>query len=267
VNVAWWNPYAITAFNQLLGGTPVAARTLRIGWGEGLEQAAAWLNQQPDITGVTTASTLKKPLQAYLRPGAQVIEGGQGPLPDTTGYVVIYIRDQQSGLQPPFDQFYGHAPLVYTVRIHSVDYAWIYQVAPPTPQIRVAAFGDAIHLRGFDLRGPTQPGRRSDLRLFWATRTAPATNYTLFVHLIGPDDRRYIQLDLPYSTSEWGDNRFWSTHVPLDLPADAPPGAYRLVAGLYDPATGQRLALTAEGAADPALDGPQALLLTQITLR
>ena len=39
------------------------------------------------------------------------------------------------------------------------------------------------------------------------------------------------------------------------------------VAGLYDPATGQRLALTAEGAADPALDGPQALLLTQITLR
>ncbi|HEX9370596.1 MAG TPA: glycosyltransferase family 39 protein [Roseiflexaceae bacterium] len=266
-NVAWWHPYAITAFNQLFGGTPAAARTLRIGWGEGLEQTATWLNAQPDITGVATASTLKMPLQDYLRPGAQAFEAGEASLPGNTGYVVIYIRDRQSGLWPPFDQFYGRATPVHTVRLHDVDYAWIYQVAPPVPQARAAAFGAAIRLRGFDLGGAPRPGRRSDLRLFWATRAAPAASYTLFVHLIGPGDRRYVQLDLPYPTGEWGANRYWTTHVPLDLPAGAPAGAYRLVAGLYDPATGQRLPLAAEAAADPALDGPDALLLTQVELK
>ncbi len=32
---------------------------LMVGWGEGLEQVAGWLNEQPDITGVVTATTMK----------------------------------------------------------------------------------------------------------------------------------------------------------------------------------------------------------------
>ena len=52
--------------------------------------------------------------------------------------------------------------------------------------------------------------------------------------------------------------------MPLPLPADLPPGTYRLVIGLYDPSNGQRLVLRAAAPPDPALDGPDALVLAEI---
>jgi hypothetical protein len=44
----------------------------------------------------------------------------------------------------------------------------------------------------------------------------------------------------------------------LEIPADAPPGTYKLVAGLYDPATRQRLALP---------DSTDAVSLTTLTIK
>jgi len=267
LNAFYFHPYYIAYFNQAFGGPQAGARAFRIGWGEGMEQVAAWLNQQPDITGVLTASSRPEVLQPYLRSGAQVVGTGEGVLPDRTGYLVTYVRDVQDAVSPPDDQFYGRVPPVLTVRIFGVEYAWIYQVPPPVPQPRPADFGAAIHLRGFDLSGALRPGRQSDLRLFWETRAAPATNETLFVHLIGPGGRRYVQLDLPYPTREWGAHRFKTTHIPLALPADAPAGRYQLAIGLYDPATGRRLPLATAVPIIPELDGPDALLLTQIDLK
>src|SRR5690349_24449843 len=52
VNAAWYHPYGIAYFNQALGGAQAGAGTFLYGTGEGMEQVAAWLNQQPDITGV-----------------------------------------------------------------------------------------------------------------------------------------------------------------------------------------------------------------------
>jgi len=54
--------------------------------------------------------------------------------------------------------------------------------------------------------------------------------------------------------------------LPLDLPGPLPRGAYRIVLGMYDPQTGQRLAFSGGTPADPALDGPNALLLDTITV-
>ncbi len=266
-NVAYFHPYYLAYFNQALGGPQAGARAFTIGWGEGLEQAAAWLNAQPDITGVLTASSRPDALQPYMRPGGQVAVVHGGVLPDRTGYVVLYVRDVQDQVAPPYDQFYGRVPPVYTVRIHGVEYAWIYQAPPAVPQPHPADFGDAIHLRGFELSGAARPGRQADLRLFWETRAAPAANATLFVHLIGPGGRHFIQLDLPYPTGEWGAHQFKTTHVPLAIPADAPAGRYQLVVGLYDPASGQRLALTSPAPIQPELDGPDAFMLTQMDLK
>ena len=88
----------------------------------------------------------------------------------------------------------------------------------------------------------------------------------LFAHLIGLDGQRVAQVDLPYPTSSWRVGHYVTTELPLALPVDAPAGNYRLVIGLYDLSTGQRLALRSSAPADPALDGPDALLLTTIKL-
>ncbi|HJZ45861.1 MAG TPA: glycosyl transferase, partial [Roseiflexaceae bacterium] len=142
-----------------------------------------------------------------------------------------------------------------------------YQVPPPVAQPRLADFGDVIRLRGFGLAQGGTPSRSANIKLYWEVRADPARNYTLFLHVIGPDGRRYVQLDLPYPTSTWPAHRFQTTDVPLALPASAPPGQYQVIIGLYDPATGQRLTVRAADATDPAFDGPDAVLLTRIELK
>jgi hypothetical protein len=265
-NAAWWHPYGIAYYDPLLGGARAGSNTFLTGWGEGLDQVAAWLNQQPDITGVVTASTSTVTLRPYLRHGVQA-DTPEGQLPDHTGYVVVYIRHaQQGGIWPPFDRFYQQATPVQTIRIHGIEYAWIYQVPPSVEQPRPAAFGPAISLYGFDLEGSVQRGETFAFKLIWEAQRRPSDDYTLFAHLIGPDGQRYAQADVMYTTSRWQPGRFVTTEVPLNLPKGVPDGTYRLFIGLYDPDSGQRLPLMT-APIGPALDGSDALLLDQTIVR
>jgi hypothetical protein len=268
INAAWYHPYDIVYFNQVLGGAAMGARTFLAGWGEGFDQVAAWLNQQPDITGVVTVSPMGSSLQPYMRKGAHVSGPDGDALPRKSGYVVVYIRQVQDGQTvPPFDRFYGRGVPLHTVTIHGVDYAWIYQAPPPFAQPRLAAFGSAIRLHGFDQATPARRGQPLAIRLIWETRAVPSADYTLFAHLLGPDGQRVGQVDLPLPTQSWAAGRYQATELPIGIPAGTSPGVYRLAIGLYEPMGGQRVPLISDAALDPAIDGPDALLLTEIDLK
>jgi hypothetical protein len=267
LNALRWHPYGLIAFNQALGGLDAAARTVALGSGEGLEQVAAWLNDQPDITGVTTITPLASSIQPYLREGADAIDVRAAPqLPANAGYVVVYInRAQKVPLDPPLDQFYGVVPPLHIVQLKGLPYAWIYHAPPAMATQRTVDFGDALRLHGLSMSA-VERGQPLTVQLAWLKRAESASDYVLFAHLIGPDGQRVAQVDIPYPVSAWQPGRYERTEVPLALPADAPAGQYRLMIGLYDPATGQRLPL-GSAAADPALNGPDALLLTEFDLR
>jgi hypothetical protein len=264
-NLAYWHPYEIAAYNQALGGARAGAYAFLTGWGEGLEQAAAWLNEQPDITGVRVATTQPGALQPYMRDGAQAVAASDR-LPDRTGSVVVYVRSTQGVVWPPFDEFYPNAVPLHVVQIHGVDYAWIYQAPPPLTHAQPADFGQLIHLRGLVWDGAAKPGAPLALNLSWEVRAPPPADSMLFAHLIDASGQRVAQVDLPYATSSWRPGHYVATDLPLALPPDLPAGNYRLVIGLYDPASGQRLALRADPPIDPALDGPDALLLTEVRI-
>jgi hypothetical protein len=264
-NVLVWRSHALAYFNPLLGGPAAGARTFSTGWGEGLEQAAAWLNQQPDITGVLVASTNVPTLQPYLRPGAQSVTPSAA-LPDRTGYVVVYIADVQGDtVWPPFDLFYRKQTPVKTVAINGVDYVWIYQVPPAVAQPRPAAFAGQLELRGFERGAEARPGQLLRYKLFWKT-LAPPPAPMIFAHLLDANGKRYAQADLPIATEQWQAQRFYATELGLPLPADVPPGCYQLIVGLYDPATQQRLPIATDIPIAPALDGPDALPLDELCL-
>ncbi len=267
-NAAWWHPYALLAYNQLLGGAPAGAATFRVGWSEGLEQVADWLNAQPDITGVAVTAERTTSLNPYLRRGAQADYPVDGQLHRENGYVVVYIAQVQGGPPPPpFNRFYGAAVPLHTVRLHGVDYAWIYQVPPPVAHARPADFGPDLALLGYDQEEEeAQPGQPVEIELTWQAQDRLTEDYWLFAHLVGPDGRRFAQIDQPYQTSQWKPGRFVAAELPFPLPADLPVGTYRLLVGLYDPATGQRLPLAGAPAADPALSGPNALELLKLTV-
>jgi hypothetical protein len=267
-NIAWWHPYAIDAFNQLFGGTRAGARTFTVGWGEGLEQVADWLNAQPDITSVRTVALRVTSLNRYLRDGAEAVFPSGDKLRDRTGYVVVYLPQTQAGrVDGVFGQFYGRAPPLHTVWIHGVDFAWIYRAPPQVAQPRPAGFGPDIRLLGFDRSGALRAGETARLRLSWAVSAPPPADYWLFAHLIGPDGRRIAQLDLPYPTSQWAPGSFAATELPIAQPADAPAGTYQVLIGLYDQPTGQRLALTTDGASAEPAGEENAFVLTEFELQ
>jgi hypothetical protein len=265
LNVAWWHPYSIAAFNQALGGAPAGARVFSMGWGEGYPQVADWLNQQPDVTGVKTASIMIPVLNPYLRHGAQAVTPRGDTLPEQTGYVVVYIYQAQGTVFAPFDRFYGQEPL-HTVTIHGVPYAWVYQAPPPVARSRPAVFGEHIHLRGFEMLTDPRRGQVLTLKLFWRVARPVPADYWLFAHLYGPDGQRRAQVDLPYPIEGQQNRPYLTTELPLLLPEDAPAGSYRLIIGLYNPDSGQRVPLASEHTADPALAGENALLLTQFEI-
>src|SRR6266511_851799 len=112
-----------------------------------------------------------------------------------------------------------------------------------------------------------QRGQTLHFTLVWDASAPPPKDYWLFAHLIGPDNQRYAQLDVPYPTSQWAPGRFASTDLPIALPPNAPTGGYRLLIGLYDQSTGQRLALTTTVAGAVAAGEPDAFVLTQFDLK
>jgi 4-amino-4-deoxy-L-arabinose transferase-like glycosyltransferase len=268
LNAAWWHPYGVVAFNQALGGAQAGARTFLLGDGEGLAQAADWLHQQPDITGVTVASTMINSFQPLLKPGVQAVSPG-AELSEQVGYVLIYLRHTQRGpLREPFRHFYHHETPLHTVTIHGVTYVWLYQVPPPIAHRLDASFGEHIALRGYDLHTSalTSTGALS-LTVQWKADAPPPHDYLLFAHLLNAAGERVAQIDVPpggpdQPTSAWEPGRVITWAHPLPLPPDLPPGNYWLALGLYDPATGARLPLhgTEPPPAAPEA-GPGALLL------
>lgn len=264
-NVAWWHPYGLIAYNQLLGGTPRAAQMVRMGWGEGMRQVADWLNRQPDRAEVATASTTVATLRPYLAPGVGAeLPPRSGDLPEQVGYAVVYLRSLQDGnLGAALGRLVAYERPVYTVLLKGVPYAQIYQV-PPAPDLeRTASFGDSIALRGYELR--SSGGDTLDLTLFWRTEMIPP-NVSLFAHLIDETGRKASQIDLPALTAGWEGSRYYRTSLTLPLPDGLPPGEYDLLIGFYQPDTFQRLSLGAGQAADPRIDGQDALLLRRFAL-
>jgi 4-amino-4-deoxy-L-arabinose transferase-like glycosyltransferase len=266
-NLVAWHPYEIGAFNQLLGGARTGAETFVVGWGEGLEQAAVWLNQQPDITGVTVAALRTEPLQAYLRAGAQAVAPQSSWFAAHTGYAVVYLPDVQGGQPlPPFDIPFGQGRPAHEVVIHGITYAWIYQLPPPVTHQLLAQFGPGLRLRGYALDAEPRPGKQLTVTLYWGTNAHPPSDVALFVHVLGSDGTRYAQVDPVLPVESWGPNRFFTTSVAFVLPATLAAGHYELMIGVYDRATGERMALQMLNSYAVASDGPNALRLIEFDL-
>ncbi len=126
---------------------------------------------------------------------------------------------------------------------------------PPRPQHPVdEIFGGVARLVGIDLEPPVplRPSASLRLVLYWQAVGETDRRYKIFLHLVGPDGRLHGQRDLwpgdgARPTTSWLVGEFLRDALTLTVAADAPPGRYRLLVGLYDEETGQRLR-TATGA-------------------
>ncbi|RLF44569.1 MAG: hypothetical protein DRN29_08195 [Thermoplasmata archaeon] len=119
-----YHPYYLPYYNPLLGGSGQAPNMLLVGWGEGLDKAAQYLNGKEDAAELRVA--LRNVSQfAPLFVGRTVAADDYDPA--TTDYVVIYLNQVQRNLSPELlDRYYRKREPEHTVNLYGIDYAWIY---------------------------------------------------------------------------------------------------------------------------------------------
>jgi len=116
-----------------------------------------------------------------------------------------------------------------------------------------ACFGEAIRLEGYALADSRRaPGDVLSVTLFWRSQKAVAERYKVTVQLLDERGELAAQHDAEPGaelapTSAWRPGQLVVDRHGISLPADLPPGPYRLIVGLYHIGTGERLPVTLEG--------------------
>jgi hypothetical protein len=170
------------------------------------------------------------PATQELLPAIQPATGNA--LPDLVTVDVLQVGDLPPLPRPPFDPPVKLGDAVQLLRAgwRVDDGAWL-------PALSSVA-----------------PGATVTVQLHWQAQEWIATDYTVFVHLVGPDGALVTQadkqpLDGALPTSTWSPGQRVVDTFALTLPLDAPPGEYAVVTGFYDLATGARLPITQGDAA------------------
>ncbi len=119
---------------------------------------------------------------------------------------------------------------------------------PLTPEHMTALdFNHEVRLLGYTLeRGEVPAGRPLMVTLFWQAPHRISGDYTVFVHLLDEEGRKWGQQDMRpndggYPTTVWDAGEIVIDRYRPSVNPCAPPGEYHLVAGLYSFITGERL--------------------------
>ncbi|MFQ5612672.1 MAG: ArnT family glycosyltransferase [Anaerolineae bacterium] len=267
------HPYYLAYFNPLLGGLPRAVTTTLVGWGEGMEQAAAYLNQKPNAESLYVASTPSQTFLPYFAGRGENFYTNDVAL--RADYVVIYLAQKQRRAPSPeiVSYFEGQTP-EYVVEIEDVPYVWVYAnqplitpEAPPDGSPANIGFGQVMRLAGYKLAAG---GEEDTLQatLFWhalppiAGDTGPCReqvvervahlvcdrkNYTVSARVVDAEGRMVGQHDSPPAngllpTGQWRPGDYVRDAHAIPLPPELPAGRYRLETVVYQAETGQVLA-------------------------
>lgn len=132
-------PYPIAYYNPLAGGPARAQQLIMVGWGEGLEQVAAYLNDLPDAASlfvVTNYNHVVRPhfvgTTAAMAPYL-LAEARRGlPPPD---YLVLYVNAvQRRQISPEVARAEQAGAPVFVAYVNGLPYAWVYRLPRTGPR-------------------------------------------------------------------------------------------------------------------------------------
>jgi hypothetical protein len=129
-------PYYLTYYNPLMGGAAKAPEVMMIGWGEGLNEAARYLEAQPGIEKKRILTWYALAFNWYAAPfGLQAEEipyryasPAELDAQLAADYAVIYANQRQRSLPPELLAALAGRTPEKVVSIHGLDYVWIYRL-------------------------------------------------------------------------------------------------------------------------------------------
>jgi hypothetical protein len=252
-------PYYLSHYNRLAGGSRNAPRMLLVGWGEGLDLAARYLNARPEAETVRVSSWYHSAFepffvgQAIETAGNEKISRSAKPAL-TADYVVLYINQVQRQMPTPgLIQYYQSFPPEHVVTIDGIEYAYIY----PSPAMQHAFSGEVrlvgqAELLGYDLLDSgghpvaTLPAdREATLRLYWEWQ-GKAPDEPIEVSLVDANGHiwgvgEHLASYSPISVDDWAEGAIVREEFELRAEPGTPPGPYFLKAWIDRPLTGERV--------------------------
>lgn len=165
-------PYYLAYFNPLLGGAYTAPKIVRIGWGEGLDEAGRWLTQKPDSFADRLGARYTVAIAPFYR--GEIAS----PVRDELDYVAFYIKQTQSGYPAPeILAYFEHQGALHRVKLNGVEYAQIYN-GPAMQLVKGVASPDLpIAFRPHTIYAPI--GEPLTVDLLWRTDIATDAPVTL----------------------------------------------------------------------------------------
>lgn len=226
----WTNyPYYFTYYNPLFGGAAGAARIMTVGWGEGTDQMAAYLNQQPQAESLHVAICgYERALNTFFVGNADAYSdvGNRAMSADFLVYYLSYV--QRGRCQETRTYFNRHYKPVQRVTLQGLDYALIYQ----NPIQRRVHWQDSRDSEGLTVLG-YELASDGLLKLFWQnSKSDPSQLVAGLAPPLGGETRWTACLPRPDFAAELtSDGAIIESDCPLAATA-TPPEIYKLRLGL-----------------------------------
>ena len=240
-----YGPYYLSYYNPLLIGWRWAPKALLVGWGEGLADAARFLNQKPNAEKAEVAAWYDWTFAPFYV-GQTLPMSTENAL--RADYSVFYINQVQRNIPDPnlITYFQRRRP-EYIVRLNGIDYAWVYPAISsdgslPTSAIPVGVtMGDAVVLEGYEAR-PDSTDQGLIVTLYWRPLRSELSDYFVYVRAVDGAGQIHAQTDSPpvmgfWPTTRWEVDKLVADEQVLGRPPGTAPGAYRLEVGMYNPQT------------------------------
>ncbi len=251
-------PYYLTYYNPLVGGSWLAPKTYYVGWGEGLDLMARYLNQKPGAAQLKVSAWYHRELIPFFLGSADRLDakGDTNLMPwHTADYVVFYLNQvQRENPSPALVNYIRSLEPEHVVRLKGIDYAWLYRTPEhipdevvPAQHVRRAWFGDDLAFLGYDVDGSQAPFEgKVRVNLYWEARREMEADYRIFLDLINgvyhvwgkQDGRPYWD---SYPTNQWPKGLVLRDVREIEVWPGTPPGYYQIAISVYDPASGQWL--------------------------
>jgi 4-amino-4-deoxy-L-arabinose transferase-like glycosyltransferase len=241
-------PYAplyLSYYNPLLLGWRWAPKVIQVGWGEGLSNAARYLNRQPHTPQTVVAAWYHWSFAPYFEGQTIPISGENAMKAD---YTVFYINQVQRNIPDPnLISYFQRRQPQQIIRLNGIDYAWIYPAISRDGPLPAGAtpvsvsMGEAVILEGYEVQKGEGDGELI-ITLHWRGLKPNLPEYFVYVRAIDETGEIRARSDSPpvmgfWPTPRWQPGQLVADAQILQRPPEISPGVYRLEVGMYDPAT------------------------------
>jgi hypothetical protein len=255
--VAQTAPYYLSYYSPLMGGTAEAPASMMVGWGEGFDQVADYLNAQPDAgDSVVSTEACRTPLSYFLdgdaRFAAFVDDPGGLFRWASSDYYLLYVTPlTRNGVWPDLLKLIQQKTPVLTVTLNGLDYARLYDIRDdPIPAYLETGDTGMIDIIGAARLVASGRNKEDSIvrsatirETLYFDRLDPELDSSVGIRMRVVDAQGDIvwHSEGPLTLQPPIRHGLWWVDQPIQIPPDTLPGSHRVEMQLYDLATGDPL--------------------------